>query len=62
MKHVLTERDVMAKTVSDNDWIVKLYYSFQDEKNLYLVMEFVSGGDMMGLLIKKDILSESLCF
>jgi serine/threonine protein kinase len=59
VKHVLAERDVMAKTVSENEWIVKLFYSFQDEKNLYLVMEFVPGGDMMGLLIKRDVLTES---
>ena len=35
-----------------------LKYSFQDEKYLYLVMEFCAGGDLMNLLIKKDILTE----
>ncbi len=35
-----------------------MYYSFQDTINLYLIMEFLQGGDMMTLLMKKDILSE----
>lgn len=30
----------------------------QDAKNLYMVMEFLPGGDLMGLLIKKDTFSE----
>lgn len=35
-----------------------LKYSFQDDMNLYIVMEFLSGGDLMTLLMRKDILSE----
>merc|ERR1719323_1258767 len=35
-----------------------MYYSFQDPANLYLIMEFLPGGDMMTLLMKKDTLSE----
>ena len=30
----------------------------QDSINLYLIMEFLPGGDMMTLLMKKDTLSE----
>lgn len=41
-------------------WVVKMYYSFQDIINLYLIMEFLPGGDMMTLLMKKDILSEDV--
>jgi serine/threonine kinase 38 len=33
--------------------------SFQDEKFLYLVMEYLAGGDLMTLLMKKDILPEN---
>ena len=32
----------------------------QDSQNLYLIMEFLPGGDMMTLLIKKDSLSEEV--
>lgn len=41
-----------------NTWIVDLKFSFQDDKYLYLVMDFLPGGDLMTLLMKKDILSE----
>lgn len=50
------ERDILA--LAKNPWIVELKCSFQDEKHLYLVMEFLQGGDLMTLLMEKDILSE----
>jgi hypothetical protein len=28
----------------------------QDEENLYLIMEFLCGGDLMALLIKENVL------
>jgi len=40
-------------------WIVDLKASFQDDDYLYLVMEFLPGGDFMCLLMKKDILTEA---
>ncbi|CAD8093247.1 unnamed protein product [Paramecium sonneborni] len=54
--HVRAERDLLA--ASDNAWIVQLKCSFQDEKYLYLVMEYLPGGDLMTLLMKKDIFTE----
>eukprot|EP01105_Mastigella_eilhardi_P001220 TRINITY_DN114_c0_g1_i5.p1 TRINITY_DN114_c0_g1~~TRINITY_DN114_c0_g1_i5.p1 ORF type:complete len:712 (+),score=213.94 TRINITY_DN114_c0_g1_i5:239-2374(+) len=59
MAHVRAERDVLVAAHNDNPWVVKLLYSFQDEEYLYLVMEFLPGGDMMSLLIKYDIFSEN---
>jgi len=56
--HVRAERDALALTNASNPWIVKLYYSFQDQNYLYLIMEYVPGGDMMTWLIKLDIFSE----
>lgn len=56
--HVRAERDILAE--ADHQWVVKMYYSFQDSRNLYLVMEFLPGGDMMTLLIKKDTFSEEM--
>jgi serine/threonine kinase 38 len=55
--HVRAERNVLA--IADNSYIVELKYSFQDENNLYLVMEYLPGGDLMNILMKKDILPES---
>ncbi|CAG9330427.1 STK38_13 [Blepharisma stoltei] len=56
VKHIKAERDILAR--ANNDWIVNLKYSFQDENYLYLCMEYLPGGDLMTLLMKKDILPE----
>ena len=45
LAHVRAERDVLAE--SNSPWVVQLYYSFQDTQYLYLVMEFLPGGDLM---------------
>jgi len=54
--HVRTERDLMVNV--DHWLLVRLYWSFQDDTYLYLVMEYCPGGDLMKILIKEDILSE----
>ena len=56
--HVKAERDILAE--ADNEWVVKLYYSFQDKKFLYFVMDYIPGGDLMSLLIKFGIFHEDL--
>lgn len=56
--HVKAERDILAE--ADNEWVVKLYFSFQDEKFLYFVMDYIPGGDLMSLLIKRGIFPENL--
>jgi len=55
--HVRTEREIL--TSSKNPWIVNLRYSFQDENFLYLVMDYLPGGDLMSLLMNKNILTEN---
>ncbi len=55
LMHVRTEKEILT---ADNPWIVKLKYSFQDDYFLYLVMDYCPGGDLMNLLMKKDILTE----
>jgi len=56
--HIRAERDVLA--LADNPWVVKLHFSFQDDKNLYLVMEYLQGGDLMTILMKYDVLSDPI--
>jgi len=46
--------------ISDNEWVVKLYASFDDEEFLYLVMHFLPGGDLMTLLQREDVLSHQV--
>ncbi|KAG5192342.1 serine/threonine-protein kinase 38 [Tribonema minus] len=55
--HVQAERDVLAS--ADNNWIVGLQFSFQDDINLYMAMEFLPGGDLMSLLMKEDTFPEA---
>ena len=54
--HIKNEQLFMSKVKSP--WIVELKASFQDYDYLYLVMEYLQGGDLMNILIKKDILTE----
>ena len=54
--HARNEQLFMSKVKSP--WIVELKASFQEDDYLYLVMEYLPGGDFMNLLIKKDILTE----
>ncbi|XP_070605871.1 serine/threonine-protein kinase LATS2 [Erythrolamprus reginae] len=56
--HVKAERDILAE--ADNEWVVKLYYSFQDKDSLYFVMDYIPGGDMMSLLIRMEVFPEKL--
>lgn len=58
VEHVRAERNLLAEVASH--CIVKLYYSFQDADYLYLIMEYLPGGDMMTLLIREDTLTENI--
>lgn len=59
LAHVRAERDILADS-KDNPWLVKLHASFQDTAFLYLLMEFLPGGDLMTMLIKYEIFSEDI--
>ena len=52
--HVRAERDVLVE--ADHTWTVKMFYSFQDARNLYLIMEFLPGGLLFNFLFCKNIL------
>ncbi|RYP55016.1 hypothetical protein DL768_000332 [Monosporascus sp. mg162] len=55
--HLRAERDFLVASEGSR-WVVPLIASFQDAANLYLVMEYMPGGDFLGLLIRENILSE----
>uniref|UniRef100_A0A3P9Q2D2 non-specific serine/threonine protein kinase n=1 Tax=Poecilia reticulata TaxID=8081 RepID=A0A3P9Q2D2_POERE len=53
------ERDVLVN--GDSQWITTLHYAFQDDNNLYLVMDYYVGGDLLTLLSKfEDRLPEEM--
>ncbi|KAM7513007.1 hypothetical protein LguiB_011882 [Lonicera macranthoides] len=58
VEHVRAERNLLAEVASH--FIVKLYYSFQDAEFLYLIMEYLPGGDMMTLLMREETLTETV--
>uniref|UniRef100_A0A8C5CUD8 non-specific serine/threonine protein kinase n=1 Tax=Gadus morhua TaxID=8049 RepID=A0A8C5CUD8_GADMO len=53
------ERDVLVN--GNSQWITTLHYAFQDDNNLYLVMDYYVGGDLLTLLSKfEDRLPEEM--
>jgi Protein kinase domain len=46
--NVTAERNILARI--NNPFVVKLYYSFQSDDKLFLVMEYLNGGDVSSML------------
>lgn len=55
--HLRAERDFLV-AAEGSTWVVPLLASFQDNTNLYLVMEYMIGGDFLGMLLREDVLDE----
>lgn len=47
------ERFIMAH--ANSDWIVKLHFAFQNVRFLYMVMDYMPGGDLVNLMAKYDV-------
>ncbi|KAK4317608.1 hypothetical protein Pmani_011315 [Petrolisthes manimaculis] len=47
------ERDIMAH--ANSEWIVQLHFAFQDNKFLYMVMDYMPGGDLVNLMSNYDV-------
>lgn len=61
VEHTLNEKKILCSV--DFPFIVKLVYSFKDTSNLYMVLEYVSGGEMFTHLRKIGKYSEeNACF
>lgn len=52
------EKEIMSS--ANNPFIVRSYFSFTSKDNLYIVMEFISGGDTASLLRSMGALDESV--
>ncbi|CAH9059740.1 unnamed protein product [Cuscuta epithymum] len=48
VENILAERDILISV--RNPFVVRFFYSFTCRDNLYLVMEYLNGGDMFSLL------------
>ncbi|XP_057206176.1 ribosomal protein S6 kinase alpha-6-like [Triplophysa rosa] len=54
------ERDILVEV--NHPFIVKLHYAFQTEGKLYLILDFLRGGDVFTRLSKEVSISHVLCF
>jgi serine/threonine protein kinase len=52
------EKEIMCS--ANNPFIVRSYYSFTSRDNLYIVMEYISGGDAASLLRSIGALDEDI--
>lgn len=57
VSHIRAERDVMAEAAGSNEWVTNLFYAFQDLEHLFIIMEYVPGGDLMTKLVSYDTFS-----
>nr|CAH8874812.1 unnamed protein product [Trichobilharzia regenti] len=53
------EREIMSN--GESPWIVQLYYAYQDLKHLYMVMEYVPGGNLVSWMDEVEFMSEAAC-
>jgi len=56
IEHTRTEKSVLAKV--DHPFLAKLYWSFQTEDNLYLIMDFINGGELFHHLSQEKSFTE----
>jgi len=56
IEHTLSERKVLAQ--NDNPFLVQLKFSFQTPEKLYLVLDYVNGGELFRHLQREGIFSQ----
>jgi len=57
VKYVNIEKDTLNR-LTDHPGIVRLYYTFQDERSLYFVLDLASNGELLGVLKKMGSFDE----
>uniref|UniRef100_A0A7N0V4L3 non-specific serine/threonine protein kinase n=1 Tax=Kalanchoe fedtschenkoi TaxID=63787 RepID=A0A7N0V4L3_KALFE len=58
VESILAERNILISV--RNPFVVRFYYSFTCRENLYLVMEYLNGGDLYSLLKNLGCLDEDM--
>ena len=57
VKYVNIERDTLNR-LTDHPGVVRLYYTFQDERSLYFVLDMCTGGELLGVLKRMTTFDE----
>ncbi|KAH0542802.1 hypothetical protein FGG08_002850 [Glutinoglossum americanum] len=57
VKYVNIEKNTLNR-LGDHPGIVRLYYTFQDERSLYYVLDVASGGELLGVLKRMGTFDE----
>jgi 3-phosphoinositide dependent protein kinase-1 len=57
VKYVNIEKDTLNR-LTDHPGVVRLYYTFQDERSLYFVLDLCSGGELLGVLKRMTTFDE----
>src|SRR5699024_3247011 len=56
-KYVNIEKDTLNR-LTDHPGIVRLYYTFQDERSLYFVLDLCKGGELLSVLKRMSSFDE----
>jgi protein kinase A/protein kinase X len=48
VEHIKAEKEIMSRI--DHNFIVNMFYAFQDEKSIFMLLEFVNGGELFSYL------------
>jgi serine/threonine protein kinase len=59
IEHTINEKNILAAL--DHPFIVRLHATFQDSKHLFLVLEYVQGGELFTFLRKQGVSRFSEC-
>ena len=57
LDHTKTERDILQHV--HNPFLMKMHYAFQTEDKLYMVMDFLNGGELFYHLRKEQTFDEN---
>ena len=61
VSQAITEKQVLQEiAIKPHPYIVSLHYAFQTEESLYLLMDYVGGGDLFTLLQSRGALPRAL--
>ncbi|KAJ2488006.1 hypothetical protein EV174_000243 [Coemansia sp. RSA 2320] len=60
IKNMVTQALAERRALSllSTEWVVQLYYAFHSSKHLFLVMEYLVGGDLAGLLRVRGVMQD----